>query len=83
MIPITTSEQAIEVGSHLRLCEAYQLLQARKNALKKSAYALSIMRTFDRQDKEYKQFFNLASHYATEAQLYREAIQAFLGTVKN
>ncbi len=80
MIPLSTTQQALELGGRLKLCEAYQLIQARKDALKKSAYALSVMRTFDRQDKEYKQFYN---HYATEGQLYREAIQAFLGTVKN
>ena len=83
MITLSTTEQAIEIGKSLKLCEAYQLLLARKDALRKSQHALSVMRIFDRHTEGYAHFYKLANFYATSAQLYREAIESYLDYVKN
>ena len=81
MIPISTTEQALEIGRYATLEDVRALAQSRRDCLER--YESARKAAQETAGEERKRFFQIASDLATKAQLFREAIESYLGQIRN
>ncbi len=81
MIPISTTEQALEIGSRANLEDVRAFAQSRRDCLERYKSAKEAAQ--ETAGEERKRFFQIASDSATKAQLFREATQPYLDRIRN
>lgn len=81
MIPISTTEQALEIGKCATLEDIRAFAKSRRECLELCESARKAAR--DATDEERKRFFLIASDFATKAQLFREATLSYLDRIRN
>lgn len=81
MIPITSTAQALEIGRSAKLCEIYELAEARRENLIAVHRAKNLLNTVTGSTR--KRIAQIGIDYAFRVQMCDEAIRAFFDKDRN
>lgn len=81
MIPITSIEQAIEIGRNAKLCDIYVLAESRRENLIAVHRAKQLLNSVT--GPTFKRIAQIRIDYAFRVQMCDEAIQAFFEKSQN